>query len=306
MEIITITLNPAFDLHCFCANFKPFHENLCDINSYDAGGKGINISRALTVNNIPNTALTILGEENADAFLKELSKENINCKYITVKGRIRENITLHSESQPETRISFSGFSVDCEVISNFKKLLFNQNLNNSIVTFTGRIPNGIDKNIIKEMLADVKKSGAKLVVDSKSFDLNDLIELKPFLIKPNEEEISEYIDTKVTDLASAEIAANSLRSQGIENVIISLGDKGAVLACSEGVFSARPPKTSVKSTVGAGDSMIAGFLNGIVKGYSYKDSLRLAIAYGTAACTTVGTQAPPKNFIDSIFEKTII
>lgn len=305
MEIITITLNPAFDLHCFCADFKPFHENLCDINSYDAGGKGINVSRALTVNNIPNTALTILGEENADAFLKELSKENINCKYITVKGRIRENITLHSESQPETRISFLGFYVDCEVISNFKKLLFNQNLNNSIVTFTGRIPNGIDKNIIKEMLADVKKSGAKLVVDSKSFDLNDLLELKPFLIKPNEEEISEYVDTKVTDLASAEIAANSLKSQGIENVIISLGDKGAILACADGIFCAKPPQIMVKSTVGAGDSMIAGFLSAISNGYTYIDALRLSIAFGTAACTTIGTKPPSNDTINSIFDKTI-
>ena len=124
MKIITITLSPAFDLHCYSENFKPFSENLCEINSYDAGGKGINISRALTANGIQNTAFSVLGEENADTFMTLLKSENIDCKYIIAKGRIRENITLHTPSKPETRISFSGFCLDQKLFELFEKLLF--------------------------------------------------------------------------------------------------------------------------------------------------------------------------------------
>lgn len=306
MKIITITLSPAFDLHCFCENFKPFLENLCEINSYDAGGKGINISRALTVNGIKNTAYTILGEENADSFLKALKSEDINCKYITAKGRIRENITLHTTSNPETRISFSGFSLDKTLFNRFEKLLLEENINDTVVTFTGRIPDGINKVIVKEFLLKIKDKGAKLVIDSKSFDTSDLIELKPYLIKPNDEEISLYSNIFVNDLNSALKAAKELKILCAENVIISLGDKGAVLCCDDGEFAAVPPKTDVKSTVGAGDSMIAGFIAALAKQYEYGEALRLSVAFGTAACTTIGTKPPTSDSIDKLFENTVL
>lgn len=307
MKIITITLSPAFDLHCFCNNFNPFSENLCDINSYDAGGKGINISRALSASGIENTALTILGADNADDFLKALKNENIYCKFITAKGRIRENITLHTLSQPETRISFFGFSITPELLEQFEKMLVSEELlNGSIVTFTGRIPDGVDKTAVKTLLLKIKNKGAKLVIDSKSFNKSDLIDLKPFLIKPNEEEISLYTNLQVSDLKSALVAAKNLKNEGIENVIISLGSKGAVLCCDDGVYTAIPPKVSVLSTVGAGDSMIAGFISGVANSLKYCDALRLSVAYGTAACTTQGTKPPSKKSINSLFENIVL
>ena len=306
MKIITITLSPAFDLHCFCEDFKPFSENLCEINSYDAGGKGINISRALTVNGIENTAYAILGEENADSFLKALKSEDINCKYITAKGRIRENITLHTTSNPETRISFSGFSLDKTLFNQFEKLVFEETLNDTVVTFTGRIPDGINKALIKKFLLKIKDMGAKLIIDSKSFNISDLIELRPFLIKPNSEEVSLYSNITVDGISSALIAASELKTLCAENVIISLGDKGAVLCCDDGEFAAVPPKTDVKSTVGAGDSMIAGFLSALAKNFKFSEALRLSVAFGTTACTTVGTKPPTKDKIRQIFEKTVL
>ena len=109
MNIITITLNPAFDIHCHTEQFAPYHENLAKITARDAGGKGVNISRALAANSVPNTALVVLGEENAEDFRRSLSKSGVQTKEICVKGRIRENITLHTDHAPETRISFQGF-----------------------------------------------------------------------------------------------------------------------------------------------------------------------------------------------------
>ena len=226
-----------------------------------------------------------------------------SLKYITAKGRIRENITLHTSSKPETRISFSGFSLDKTIFNQFEKLVFEETLNDAVVTFTGSIPDGIDKSLIKKFLLKIKHMGAKLVIDSKSFDISDLIELRPFLIKPNGEEVSLYSNIAVNDLDSALKAANEIRTLCAENVIISLGGKGAVLCCDDGNFTVVPPEITVKSTVGAGDSMIAGFLSALAKNLRFSEALRLSVAFGTAACTTVGTKPPAKDIIDEIFKK---
>ena len=111
MNIITVTLNPAFDMHCYTEDFQPFHENLAKITACEAGGKGINISRALTVNGVDNVALAVVGEENEEAFIKSLRADKMDVRSIRWSGRIRENITLHTNNAPETRISFSGSAI---------------------------------------------------------------------------------------------------------------------------------------------------------------------------------------------------
>lgn len=292
MKIITLTLNPAYDVHCFTENFQPFHENLARITSGEVGGKGINISRALTVNGIENTAVVIVGDENGREFLTGLEKDGIRYKSLTVPGRIRENFTLHSEGQPETRISFAGFSVDDSVMDEVEKLLQNNDLTDAVLTFTGRLPNGLSLTRAKQFLLALQAAGAKLVLDSKSFGKEDVLQVRPWLIKPNEEEIALYTDLPVTDRESAAEAAKKLRAQGVENVMISLGAQGAVLCCSEGVFFAPAPTVNAISTIGAGDSTIAGFIAAVSGGASYADALQQAVAYGSASCLTPGTQPP--------------
>ena len=306
MNIITLTLNPAFDIHCYTEEFTPFCENLFDIISKDAGGKGINISRALTENGTKNKAFVVVGDENGESFIKSLVDEKIDYKEIVLPGRIRENITLHTANQPETRISFSGFSADESVIDKLQMLLFNEDLESSIITFTGRLPKGVSALCVIKFLLFLKSKGAKIVLDSRSFGKNDILKVRPFLIKPNEEEIKLYSDISVTDIDTAARAAKELQHQGIENVMISLGAKGAVLACCDGVFFAKSPKINVVSTIGAGDSAIAGFITAIAKGMSYEEALKLSVLYGSAACMTKGTAAPKKEDIKKLFKEVTI
>ncbi len=302
MNIITLTLNPAIDIHCETESFEPFCENLVGITSNDAGGKGINISRALTENKIENKAYVVVGNENGDAFLKQLSSDNIEYKDFFVDGRIRENITIHSKNQPETRISFSGFCANEKLLESIKEALKQEKIKDSIITFTGRAPDGIGIETIKEFLISLKSEGAKIVIDSRSFSKKDIIDVGPWLIKPNEEEIKMYSDEEITDAEKAKEIANTLKCQGIENVIISLGAKGAVLACVDGVFFVKSPEINVVSTIGAGDSMIAGFISAISDGKSYEDALKTAISYGSAACLTNGTKPPRKEDIEAILQ----
>ncbi|MBR3895241.1 MAG: 1-phosphofructokinase family hexose kinase [Clostridia bacterium] len=292
MNIVTLTLNPAFDLHCFAENFQPFHENLARITALDAGGKGINISRALAVSGVPNVAVAVLGRDNGDLFRRALKEDGIDYREITVEGRIRENMTLHTDHAPETRISFAGFSADDRLIEKVERELDGLLEAGDILTFTGRLPEGVGIARVKRMLKTYGDQGVRIVLDSRSFEKSDLIEVRPWLIKPNEEEIRIYADDRVEDFQEAKRAAQTLRSAGIENVMISLGGRGAILCCAEGCYVAYAPKIEVVSTVGAGDSAIGGFCAAATAGATYADMLRHAVAYGSAACMTEGTRPP--------------
>lgn len=303
MKIITLTLNPAFDIHCYSEDFKPFSENLVNITSYEAGGKGVNVSRTLIANGIPNTAYIVVGDENKEGFLKRLDEDSICYKEFVVSGAIRENITLHTKDKPETRISFAGFNADEKVIDKIKKELEKETKEDLIITLTGRIANGMDIEKIKKLLVYLKDKGAKIVIDSKSFTKKDISDIKPYLIKPNEEEVSMYTDIEVTDFLSAKEAAKKIKDDGVENVLISLGKNGAILCCNEGTYYAKAPQINVLSTIGAGDSSVAGFIGAISKEQSYTDALRNAIAYGSAACMCEGTKPPMKNNIDELYKR---
>ena len=306
MKIITLTLNPAFDIHCYTESFEPFHENLAHITANEAGGKGVNISRALTVNGIENTALVVIGADNGESFRRSLASDGMSFCEITVPGRIRENITLHTKNAPETRISFSGFDADDSLLEKVEEALDGQIGTDTILTFTGRIPEGIDIAKVKKMLGSMKAKGAKIVIDSRSFGKKDLIDAGPWLIKPNEEEIGAYTDIKVESFKDAKNAAEALRSAGIENVMISLGSKGAMLCCEDGCFVAHAPKINALSTIGAGDSSIAGFTAAAKQGAGYSEMLRVAVCYGSAACMTEGTRPPRKEDVDSLLKTVTV
>lgn len=306
MKIITLTLNPAFDMHCYVERFRPFHENIADIASFEAGGKGVNISRALTYNGVENLAVIVVGDENSAEFVKMLDKDNIQPLIVKTTGRIRENVTLHSgDGADETRISFHGFTCEKSVLKDVEEKVGEVNAD-TIITFTGSIPKGVSVEDVKAFLAKFKEKGAKIVIDSRSFSLSDLTAFKPWFIKPNKDEAEQYLGCEIhTDLDGAQ-AAKRFYALGIENVVLSLGKDGAVLASKEGVFIAKPPVVDAISTIGAGDSMIAGFVGAYASGAEKTNCLKRAVAYGTAACLQSGTRPPQKEDIREITERLFV
>ncbi len=300
MEIVTLTLNPAFDIHCYVENFQPYHENLATVTSRDIGGKGLNISRALTANGVKNTAMVVLGKEDETSFRHALDAEQLTYHEIVIPGKIRENITLHTNNAKETRISFTGFSADNRLIDLVEAELARLLDRGDILTLTGRNPEGISMSRMKTMLANLQQKGVKIVLDSRSFSLGDLLDVQPWLIKPNEEEIASYANIAVRDFPTAEEAARQLHAKGIENVMISLGSQGALLCCPQGCFAAHAPTIEAISTIGAGDSAIAGFCAAAGMGLDATEKLRYAISYGSAACMVMGTQAPKEHDIQAL------
>ena len=213
MRIYTLTLNPAYDIHASTAHFLPCKENLAAVSSRDAGGKGVNISRALHSGGRSNTAVIVLGKENGSEFKQSLAEFGLDCLYFEKEGRIRENLTLHCETTGETRISFAGFAVDENILAEVEQAL--EVDDETYITYTGRTPAGIPGESVKAFLKRLQAKGAKLVIDSKSFSLEDLFEMQPWLIKPNQEEIAEYFGCEIRTLEEAKEKASLLHEKGI-------------------------------------------------------------------------------------------
>ncbi len=301
MKIYTITLNPAYDVHAYAEHFAPFHENLAHITSRDAGGKGVNLSRALVNGGTENTALIVLGKDNCGEFEADLEAAGLQTILLEKPGRIRENLTLHCADAPETRISFSGFPVDDSILDEVANLL--QVEQDTVVTFTGRVASGMSMAKVKAFLLDLKAKGAKIVLDSKSFSLEDIFDVQPWLIKPNQEEISEYLACEVNSVDEARDKSRIFADRGITNVMVSLSEQGALLLHNGKCYIAVPPAIEAISTIGAGDSSLAGFIAAAQAGCDAAGCLQNAVAYGTAACLTEGSLPPTAAGISTIRTK---
>ena len=302
MKIYTLTLNPAYDVHAFAKTLTLNCENLAQIESREAGGKGVNISRALCNGQISNTAIVVLGKENGDEFKNAIS--DMDCVLLEKEGRIRENLTFHLENGTETRISFSGFPVDDDILEEVLDNIVIEK--DTIVTFTGRIPAGVSKDKAKEFLKILHKKGARIVLDSKSFTIDDIFEIQPWLIKPNQEEISDYLGCEIQTLSGVIEKATVFTEHGITNTMVTLGEQGAALLTEDKVYIATCPVIEAISTIGAGDSTIAGFLAGTYLGEEAIVCLKTAVSFGTAACLTSGTLPPKKEDIEKIYAQICV
>lgn len=300
MNIFTLTLSPAYDIHATAKEILPFGENLAHISTRDAGGKGVNISRALHIAGVKNTALIVLGKENGDEFRAAL--QDLDCIYLECDGRIRENFTLHTPDRREMRISFPGFSVSPALLSEIAQHITADA--DTYITLTGRVPEGLSMDDVIDFLLSLKKQGAKIIVDSRSFSLSHLEKVSPWLIKPNQEEVSTYLNESITTPEQAARAARKLSALGIENTMVSLGALGAFLVYDGVLYHATAPDITPISTIGAGDSSIAGFLS--VASAAPETRLKTAVAFGSAACLTNGSLPPdPKIIAEMLTQITI-
>lgn len=293
-SIRTVTLNPAFDLHYNMEHFEAKKENYVQSILCDAGGKGINISRALTVNGVENTAYVILGEANGATFEAQLRRDGLHYVPLYTEGRIRENITLHPADDKETRISLDTFRVSAEMLNKTEEALNASAETESLLAFAGRLPRGIEKDAAIAFLKRQIAQGVKVVVDSNSLTPEDLQQIRPWFIKPNEQEIAAFLGRTVSDPTDAANAACELVERGVaEEVMISLGGDGAVWSNGKRKLILSVPKLAHPvSTIGAGDSTLAGLLAATARGADIADALANAVAYGTAACMTAGTLPP--------------
>jgi len=302
MKITTITLNPAIDLHLYTETLDIGAENFAFAHERSAGGKGLNVSRALASGGYDSDAYVFLGKDNADAF--EAMLVNAKTKYTAVyyDGKVRENTTIHQKNGFETRISVDCTGPTEDVLAQFERGLNDICGDGDTVVFAGRFPTGIAHARIVEFLMKIKNTGSRLVVDSSSITSCDVSLVAPYFIKPNSSEASRMLGKNVVDVADGAEAARALCSLGAKCAMISLGALGAVMAADGEVLYAAAPKVNVSSTIGAGDAAVAGAISAAFDGDGAREALRRAVAFGSAACISSGTNPPCRDDIYKLYK----
>ena len=295
MNIITITPNPALDVHLESSGFTKGEYNKARLIRRDSGGKGVNLSRALLSNSVESDCFMMLGRDGAEEFILPLYNIGMRASYVEVEGRVRENLNIH-HGATETVVATAGPAVSASAVEELRGRLDPLVGPGSFVALCGSLSDGSDKEAILALMYHLKRKGARLVIDSKSLSAEEIISLKPYLIKPNEEEAELLTGMRPTNIEEAARIAAAIRDSGCECVMLTMGGNGAALAAPSGEYTAIAPEVEVLSTVGAGDSSLAGFIAAVSEGKDHTEALRRAVSYGSAACMSEGSLPPtPEN-----------
>jgi 1-phosphofructokinase len=277
--IYTCTLNPSIDYVARVKEFKEGHLNRTESAQMYPGGKGINVSRVLKRLGIESTALGYTGGFTGE-FIKEfLTNETITHDFITVSDVTRINVKLKSEK--ETEINGLGPSISS---SNQKKLLEKINSMNDgdFLVLAGSIPQSISENFYGEIAKKCLQKGVKAVIDTAGTALIKTFPHSPFLIKPNHHELGDLFQTKIESVEDAVFYGKKLLNEGVENVIVSMAGEGAIFLNKQHTLLANVPAGIVKNSVGAGDSVVAGFLSQIIQHNDIQTAFNYGVASGSA------------------------
>ena len=288
--IYTITFNPALDYTVQVEKFEIGKINRTKSENILAGGKGLNVSIILKRLGIENTALSFIAGFTGKELERKIRQYNIETEFIeTNRGYTRINVKISSLEknsliqESETALNGNGPEI---TENDIEKLLQKiQNINsNDIVILSGNIPKCINENIYEIICKELDGKNVKFVVDASQKLLMNCLKYKPFLIKPNKEELEETFNTKIETKEEIVFYAKKLQLIGAKNVLISLGGDGAIFVTADGeVYFSEAPKGKVVNTVGAGDSMVAGFVAGYLKNGDLKKAFKMGIATGSAS-----------------------
>ncbi|QAT41347.1 1-phosphofructokinase [Clostridium sp. JN-9] len=290
--VITVNLNPAMDKTITLNGLNVGSVNRVESLRYDIGGKGINVSKVLKNFRVESICTGFLGGIWERSFVEELNKRGISNKFISIEGDTRTNTKIVDVlNNTHTDINEPGPEVDSKKMQKFIdefKILCKKN---DIVVLSGGVSPSIPKDIYYKLTIIAKEKGAIVVMDADGELLMEGVKAKPHIIKPNNHELKKLLNIDDTNENEIIGAGQYLLQQGIEKVMISLGDKGAIYITKNGIYKSNSLKVNVKSTVGAGDSMVSAMVYAHIKNYDDADTLRFATACGAATVSLEGTEA---------------
>lgn len=303
--IYTITFNPALDYLVQAENFETGKINRTKAEKILPGGKGLNVSIVLKNLEIDNTALGFIAGFTGEELKQQIEKFGVKTEFIKVQNGItRINVkisTTKGQKIEETAINGNGPFIEQKDIEELLKKVQNMSTNDFVI-LAGNVPKNIDSSIYEKICEILSKRKIPFIVDSTQELLVNILKYNPFLIKPNKDEIAETLKCKLETRDDIINAARELKTMGAQNVLVSLGADGAILITSEDkVYISTAPKGQVLNTVGAGDSMVAGFLAGFYKTQDYLYSLKMGVAAGSAS--TFSTKLATKEEVDLLFKK---
>ena len=287
-NILTLTMNPALDLTVQLGPLQVGQVNRSERMFTHAAGKGLNVAQVLADLGHTLTVAGFLGVDNPQPFESLFARRGFVDEFVRVPGETRSNIKLAESSGRITDLNGPGPEVSVPAQQALAARVEQIAGDFDAVVVAGSLPRGVDAQWLKTLLLKLNEKGLKVALDTSGAALRAGLEASPWLIKPNTEELADALDAPIISIAAQAQAAEALRQRGIEHVVISQGSEGVHWFSSDVALQALPPTVTVASTVGAGDSLLAGMVHGLLSGHSPEQTLRTATAIAAMAVTQIG------------------
>ena len=289
--IYTITLNPALDHFLEVGDLKVDDANRVSTECLYAGGKGIDVSRAIRHLGGDSMALGFIGGHNGQVMVDLLKSEGVTCYFTPIAQETRRNIIVSARARgTQTILNSMGPVVTADEWQEFLIHLRLLDLRDAYVVPCGSLPRGVPQDAYRQIIALVQRRGAKAILDADGPWLRAGLQAKPFAIKPNLNELRRLTGRSLRTDVEILGAAENLNRSGVKMVIVSCGRRGILAVSGSERYRAVPQAVKVRSTVGAGDSAVAGFVFRHAGGKAFEDCVRFATAAGTAATLAPGNQ----------------
>ncbi|MGQ9454414.1 MAG: 1-phosphofructokinase [Armatimonadota bacterium] len=299
--ITTVTLNPAVDKTIYVDKLLPHDTNRILKVEIDAGGKGINCARMLKRLGADTVALAFLGGTTGDFIEAILTKEGVPLQRIETTRATRNCIAVEdSTDRPPTTFNERGGPIEhTELVALFEKTKELARAS-SYVVLGGSLPLGVNNEVYNALVQIASNARAKPVLDADGEPLEEGIKAKPFMVKPNLEEAERLL--KITCVSKSDVAraAMQIADMEVELVVVSLGKQGAVVWYQDVIYDAVPPDVEEISTIGSGDSMIAGMLFALEKDMGIEEALRIGCAAGAATAMSSGADIGAKEDVERL------
>lgn len=303
-KVLTVTLNTAYDLIGRLPRIELGEVNNVEYLGLHPAGKGVNVAKVLKDLKVDVSLGGFLGRENQVGFQNMLKELKLPDYFHLINGATRINVKITETEGDVTDFNFQGYQVSESEWKKFVTTSLDYTKNFDIVAVCGSLPQGILPEQFALWIQALSEQGTKVILDSSNKALLAGLNAKPWLIKPNQRELETIIGRRLSTLSDIANAATTLHKQGIPNVIISMGSEGAIWVSEEGILRAQPPKCdNIISTVGAGDSMVAGLIYGLINNLSKKETLAFASAVSALAVSQTNVGISDYNLISPILEQ---
>ncbi len=307
MRVATVTLNPAIDQTVRVDDFRPNTVNRALTMQFDAGGKGVNVASFLADFGLSLSVTGFLGKENVEVFEQFFASKQIEDHFVRIAGSTRIGVKIVDEAnQQTTDINMPGLAPAAEEMNTLLQTVEQLATTCDWFALSGRLPPGLPETTYATLIALLRQHGKYTALDTSTEALREGVLAGPTIVKPNIDELQQLTGQVLADETAIEQAARQLLSENTRLVVISMGEHGALFVNQEMALVATPPMVQVKSTVGAGDAMVAGLIAGQMQGLSLPDCARLATAFSLGAITSVGHNLPTLSVLHTYMQQVSV
>ncbi len=304
--ILTVTLNPTIDRVYFIEKFEIGKLHRAKRITRSAGGKGINVARVAKIIGRETAAMGFVGGYTGSFIKSEVEKLGIKNLFTDIEGETRTSVNISDRSGASGEILEEGPMVSEDEKDRFIKE-YSSNIDAyDLICVSGSLPKGLTSDFYIELIRIAKEKGKKIIVDTSGSVLCDVLSAKPYMVKPNKDEIAETLGKEVETDDDIKEALTFIFEKGVEVPLISLGKEGAAAMIDGSFYKFLTPEVKVVNAVGSGDSAVSGIASGLDMGYKTEDAIRLGMASGTANTQFEQTGLVTKEMVEKYFPQVTV